>query len=204
MRRFVFYYLLTVLFATLPVTGNQLPVRQTDTLETSALTFIRHGFYDAVESHQATNRTIDFIETKYSEEFIHSEPVLLAYYGVLKALKAKHVFSPFSKISYLRSALRILDEAAIEGACNLEVRFLRFSVLHNIPSFLGFGDRLRQDADAVFVLLVIDEKYRELHPEMALNVIEFVLESELLSDEQQQELELLAQRLQADEQLSLD
>lgn len=204
MKKTLFYYILIAPFIFFPVSAGSLPFSYSDTLETSTLTYIRHGFYESIESHSQTKKMIEFIESNFSEEYLHDEPVLLAYYGVLNALKAKHVFNPFSKISYLRSALRKLDEAAIEGTHNLEVRFLRFSVLHNIPSFLGFRDKLQEDTEVVYELLVVDGKYTELEPEMALNVVGFVIESKRLSNGQQQEMELLEKQLKEHEQLSSD
>lgn len=204
MKKSLFLYLLithVIIFSAIAVPAAETPV---DTLESSVLSYIRHGFYDSIESHAQTNKMIEFIESKFSETYIHGEPVLLAYYGVLNALKAKHVFNPFSKISYLRSALRKLNEAAVNGESNLEVRFLRFSVLHNMPSFLGYRDVLREDTDAVYELLVVDRKYTDMEPDMARDVIEFVIDSKRLSHDRQQEMELLAQRLEAHEQLSLD
>jgi len=203
MKKALFLYLVithVIIFSAIsgPAAGSQ------DTLESSVLSHIRQGFYNSLESHSQTNKMIEFIESNFSETYIHGEPVLLAYYGVLNALKAKHVFNPFSKISYLRSALRKLDEAAIDGASNLEVRFLRFSVLHNMPSFMGYRDTLREDTDAVYELLVIERKYTNMEPGMARDVIEFVIDSKRLSQDRQQEMELLAQRLEAHEQLSLD
>lgn len=180
------------------------PTVSSTVLDQATLTFIRHGFYEALQSHRQTDRMIQFIETKYTQEYIYSEPVLLAYYGVLNALKAKHVFNPFSKISYLRSALRKLDEAVIDGDRTLEVRFLRFAVLHNLPSFLGFSDKLNADRDAVYELLVADKQYADLPSDLALNVIEFVIDSKRLNEQQQSTMESLAQRLKTNEQLSVD
>ncbi len=204
MKNTLLFYVLIIPAVVSSVQAEISSVSSQETLETSTLTFIRHGFYESIESHAKTKRMMEFIESNFSEKFLHDEPVLLAYYGVLNALKAKHVFNPFSKISYLRAALRKLDEAAIDGARNLEVRFLRFSVLHNIPSFLGFRDTLLEDTEMVFELLIVDGKYTELDPEMALHVIDFVIESQRLSDEQQREMELLAKRLKEHEQLSID
>ncbi len=173
-------------------------------LDPYRLTFIRHGFYESVTSHAKTDRMIAFIESTFSEDYISNEPILLSYYGALNALKAKHVFNPFSKISHLRSALNKLEEATIDGACNLEVRFLRFSVLHNLPSFLRKSEELEKEIYAVFELLVVDDKYRELDSETAFNVIEFVLDSKRLDEEQHKQLESLAERLQKYEHVSTD
>ncbi len=204
MKKTLFYYVLIAPLIIFPGFAGSLPLSYSDTLETSTLIFIRQGFYESIESHSQTKRTMEFIESNFSEKFLHDEPVLLAYYGVLNALKAKHVFNPFSKISYLRTALRNLDEAVKYGPYNLEVRFLRFSVLHNIPSFLGFSEKLQKDTNAVFTLLTVEKKYSDLDSETAINVIKFVIESKRLGAEQQNELETLAQQLKEYEQLSSD
>ncbi len=179
-------------------------VSTSEELTEERMTFIRHGFYESVESHSKTDRMIEYIESTFTEEFIFNEPVLLAYYGALNALKAKHVFNPFSKISYLRSALRKLEEATYEGACKIEVRFLRFSVLHNIPSFLGYREELENETNAVYELLLVDEQYRDLDHRMTLNVIEFILESNRFDEERHQQLQSLEKQLKVNEHVSTD
>lgn len=201
MIKTVLYSVLYLFMIIPPAVSGTSPAASFDEEE---LTFIRNGFYEAIESRSMTNKMLDYVESNFTEEYLYGEPVLLAYYGTLHALKAKHVFNPFSKISYLRAALRILDKAAIDGACNLEVRFLRFSVLHNIPGFLGLRENLQKDTDAVFELLVVDGKYTELEKSMAFDVIEFVIDSRRLNQDQQKEMELLVKRLKSDEQLSSD
>jgi hypothetical protein len=173
-------------------------------LDPHSLDVIRHGFYEAIESHHKTDEMLDYIDTHFTEETVKRTPLLQAYAGILHALKAKHVFSPFSKISHLRRGLRLLNDAVTSAPAEFEVRFLRFSLLHNIPSFLGYRDALRDDTEAVFTLLVDEGKYAGLDNEMALNIIEFILDSNRLDEEQARAMQSLRERLEVHEQLSSD
>jgi hypothetical protein len=173
-------------------------------LDAHSLQVIRHGFYEAIESHKKTDEMLHYIDTHFTGDTIDRIPLLEAYAGILHALKAKHVFSPFSKISHLRKGLRLLNHAVESAPAHFEVRFLRFSLLHNIPSFLGYRDALRHDTEAVFTLLVVEGKYTELDQEMALNIIEFILDSKRLNEEQTRAMQSLGERLEAHEQLSSD
>jgi hypothetical protein len=201
MKNVIIHFLVLLSAVTFLYSGHPPEIR-TENPDKITLGHIRDGFYESIENRTKTNHMLEYIESSFSVEYIHDDPVLLAYYGVLTTLKAKHVFNPFSKISYLRSGLKLLHEATIDGACNLEVRFLRFSVLHNLPSFLGMGDTLKEDTEAVYELLIVDRKYTDLDPEMARNVIDFIITSKRLNPEQQEAMMLLAQRLENDEQLS--
>jgi hypothetical protein len=201
MKNVIIHFLVLLSAVTFLHSGHPPEIR-TETLDKTTLDYIRGGFYESIENRTKTDYMLEYIESRFSVEYIHADPVLLAYYGVLTTLKAKHVFNPFSKILYLRSGLKLLHESTVEGACNLEVRFLRFSVLHNLPSFLGMGDTLKEDTEAVYELLIVDRKYTDLDPEMARDVIDFVIKSKRLNSAQQEAMILLAQRLENDEQLS--
>lgn len=168
------------------------------------LTFVRHGFYESVTSRAANNRMIDYMETQFTEDFYQDHPILLAYKGVLYALKAKHVYNPYSKIKYLRLGLRTLDQAALEAADAFEVRFLRFSVFHHIPAFLRYEQMLQEEANVIFDLFALEGQYAALDPETALHIIDFLVASKRLNSLQISHLESLTGRLANDERLSLD
>jgi hypothetical protein len=149
----------------------------------SEMKFIRETFYLAVEDEEALEELENYIINKYSNNPSVYPPVILAYSGGVEALKAKHVFSPFSKFSHLMRSLDVLDEAVSRKPGDLEVRFLRFSVLDNIPSFLGYGKERNEDKEVIIAELM-KKDYRQIDKQTQKGLTEYLLESSNLSDEE--------------------
>ena len=58
---------------------------------------------------------------------------------------AKHVINPFSKLSYFSKGKQLLEKTIEADAKNVELRFLRFAVQTNLPSFLGYKEHIQKD-----------------------------------------------------------
>lgn len=71
--------------------------------------------------------------------------LITAYTGTLEALKAKHSWSPYNKIKYVKASLKTLQKAIDMDKENMEIRFMRFSIEHYTPGFLGFSKDLDTD-----------------------------------------------------------
>lgn len=74
-----------------------------------------------------------------------SNTIEYAYLGATEALLAKHSFNPFSKLSYVNSALEKLNKAVDINSSNLEIRYMRFSVEANMPPYLGYSKHVSED-----------------------------------------------------------
>jgi hypothetical protein len=68
-----------------------------------------------------------------------------AYKAAGLALMAKHKFSPWDKLSYLKKASNLFDEAVKSDINNVEIRFLRLSIEFNTPSFVGMSKNIETD-----------------------------------------------------------
>ena len=73
------------------------------------------------------------------------DPLTQAYVAYFTALKARHVTSPYEKITYVRSFDKAIKKAVALAPDNFEIRFLRFSVQDKLPSYLGFSKELVVD-----------------------------------------------------------
>jgi hypothetical protein len=142
----------------------------------SEMKFIRETFYLAVEDETELDKLEKYIIRNYSEDPSVYPPVILAYSGGVDALKAKHVFSPFSKVKFLLRSLETLNEAVSRGSGDLEIRFIRFSVIDNIPSFLGYGKERNEDKEVIIKELLKGD-YRNLDKETQKGLTEYLLES---------------------------
>ena len=108
------------------------------------LTTIRSGFYDAIlDSRKAIplGESITKIQSKSS--------LIKVYEGATYAIMAKEKWNPFSALKLLGMSIDIMDEAVKDAPTNLEIRFIRFAVQKNIPSFLGYSKNTIEDKNYI-------------------------------------------------------
>ncbi|WP_155975685.1 hypothetical protein [Daejeonella oryzae] len=106
----------------------------------SEILSIKEAMYRAVESPKVTDSLYAKLINKKSKT-----PLLLAYVGTLEALKAKHAWNPYHKLKYVAQAQKTLKSAVSKDPSNMEIRFMRFSIQHYTPAFLGYSKELDED-----------------------------------------------------------
>ncbi len=144
---------------------------------------MRLMFYDAIEEEEALDSLNALIIKNFSADTSRYPAIILAYIGGMEALRAKHAFWPFSKLSYINSAMDILESAANKDPENLEIRFMRFSILHHLPGILGYSEETEIEAQKVFELLM-KRNFEMLNSDMQNDFAQFMIDSERLTDEQ--------------------
>ena len=77
----------------------------------------------------------------------------------------------------------ILKTAVKEDPENLEIRFIRFSILDNVPGILGFSKEREIDKDKI-VFLLCNKDYSKLNVKIQKNIIQYMINSERLSTKQ--------------------
>ena len=132
---------------------------------------VRQEYYSAVKDDKAADR---FYKKLKSGDL--SDPIILAYYGSAEALRAKHAINPYNKISFLKAGLKNLAKAVNARPESLEIRFLRFSLQHYLPSFLGMGKEL--DTDRKQIVKLVDRKQLgTVDTKLLKNIVSFMKES---------------------------
>lgn len=154
------------------------------TQDTTTVNYLRNEFYAAIEDEDKTYLLENFIINKYSEDYSKYTPLVLAYYGGVQALKAKHAFNPVSKLSYLISGLNRLEESIIKSPDNLEIRFMRFSILDHVPGILGYSEERQADQDKIYSLL-LQKQYSALNSQIQKGIAEYMIASDRLSIQQE-------------------
>src|ERR1700744_1989742 len=109
---------------------------------------IRQQLMQALNSSKAT----DSLYNKLSSNK-NPSPVVISYIGALEALKARYAWDPYSKLKYLNHCKRSFTKAVTADPHNIEIRFLRFSVEHNVPGFLGYDKHLLADREEMITQL---------------------------------------------------
>ena len=105
---------------------------------------VRTMFQQAAVDEMACKKMISLL-APYDEK----EPLLLGYKASGTMMMAKHVFNPFSKLSYFKKGKQMLEDAINTDDKNFELRFLRFIAQTNIPSFLGYDDDIEKDKEFI-------------------------------------------------------
>ena len=152
--------------------------------DSASINFMRNEFYAAVEDEDKVDLLEQYITSRYSEDYTTYAPIILAYYGGIQTLKAKHAFNPISKLSHLISGLNRLEEAVEKSPDNLEIRFMRFSILDHVPGFLGYSKEREADKDKI-CLLLFQKDYSLSDYKLQKGMAEYMLQSGRLSQNQE-------------------
>jgi hypothetical protein len=132
---------------------------------------IRKHLVTALKSSKTTDslyKSLDAIKNKSG--------LVTGYIATLQALKAVHAWNPYLKIKYLNRAEKTYKEAVAADPANIEIRFMRFSVEHNVPGFLGYNKNLTADREQIIAQLK-KKNYAPADHEFITTVIKFLLDS---------------------------
>lgn len=78
-----------------------------------------------------------------------TEAVILAYRAATQALAAQQTGHPFRKLDYVKQSANTFRRALVLEPENVEIRYLRFSIQHHLPAFLGMSRDLEADREVV-------------------------------------------------------
>jgi hypothetical protein len=144
---------------------------KSEDIQEANLHAIRKLLVSAVSSSKITDSLYESLTA-----IKHPSGLINGYIGTLEALKAKHAWNPYNKIKYLRNAEKIFQEAVAHDPQNIEIRFMRFSVEHNVPGFLGYNKNLT--ADRQEIIKQLDKKhYSFADVRLVKTIINFLLDS---------------------------
>ncbi|NUQ81749.1 MAG: hypothetical protein HUU10_09080 [Bacteroidetes bacterium] len=131
---------------------------------------IRERYYQSVTDEEATRDLYRELSS-----IPHPTALVLGYQAALEALFAKHVWNPYSKLTWLDKAELSFAKAIRQDPTNVEIRFLRFTYQHYLPGFLKRSPNLDEDRAAIINGLASNVNQPE--PDLRKNVIRFLLES---------------------------
>ncbi len=108
------------------------------------LQIYRHNFRKVVSDKTLCEKLISDLEKEKN-----SSAVYLGYLGAYQTIWANHVFSPLEKLNTFKKGKKNIEQAIKEQPKNAELRFIRFSVQKNAPSFLGYRSNLKEDEEFI-------------------------------------------------------
>lgn len=108
----------------------------------SDLNEVRSSYSKAVLDKKLCEKMIEELELSKQKSAI-----ALAYLGAYQTIWANHVFNPLSKLATFKKGKNNIELAISKEPENVEIRYIRFSVQKNAPSFLRYNSHLKEDRD---------------------------------------------------------
>jgi hypothetical protein len=128
---------------------------------------------------------------KLLADYKDRDALVLGYKAAAEAIRARDA-SMFNKLTYVQDAARTFEEAVGLDPQNPEIRFLRFSVESNLPTFLGLSKHVEEDQEFLLKAALSHPK-SGLDAEAFRTVRNFLVERGHVSDEQAQRLNQVAE-----------
>lgn len=139
---------------------------------------IRQSLISALDSQIVTDSLYNNLTSIHNRS-----PLINGYIGAVQALKAKHTWNPYYKIKYLNAAETTFKSAVINDPHNIEIRFMRFSIEHYVPGFLGYNKNLIADKDEI-IKQVEKKYYAQADKPLVKTIISFLIASNRCSPAQ--------------------
>ena len=108
----------------------------------SDLNEVRSSYSKAVLDKKLCEKMIEDLELSKEKSVI-----ALAYLGAYQTVWANHIFNPLTKLATFKKGKKNIELAISKEPENIEIRYIRFSVQKNAPSFLGYNSHLKEDRD---------------------------------------------------------
>lgn len=103
---------------------------------------LRNLLRSAENSEKSAKMLIKKSEDAYTKT---KAPIYGAFLATGQFLMAKHVFSPFKKISYFNEGKKNLEEAISDDPKNVEIRLMRLITQEKAPKMLGYTKNITED-----------------------------------------------------------
>jgi hypothetical protein len=101
-------------------------------------------------------------------------PLVVAFRGALETLKARDLWNPLEKLKWSQQSQATLAQAVAVDPDNLEIRFLRYSIQHGLPGYLGLSQHLATDRAAIMAQVAAGAA---LEPASKLAIVDFMLKN---------------------------
>jgi len=155
---------------------------------------LRDGFLQSMQSKSALD-----IFTGKLEKIATMSPAQECYYGICYGLKTQYTDGIWAKIKLVNKAKDLIDHAIERDPNDAELRFIRVTLEHYLPAFLGMSKDIPKDLAIIFAqpVFVADS------PPLKKKALEFLLATHRCSLQQNQILQLQLADLNKTQHLEL-
>ncbi len=105
---------------------------------------IRQKYFKAIGNERKIERLL-----KELQDIKKPSALLLAYRAACESMMAQFSWNPYTKLAQVNKSFDLFEKAIKEDSQNVEIRFLRFSVQHNVPDFLRKNREFEEDKDVL-------------------------------------------------------
>lgn len=96
-------------------------------------------------AQSTNNKVMAEVLLDESAKYAELDVLYMGYHGAAKMIMAKHLDSPFSKLSSFNDGKKELERAIQKAPENVELIFLRYTIQRHAPSFLGYRQHVQTD-----------------------------------------------------------
>lgn len=100
----------------------------------------RKKYFEAIGNERKIERLL-----KQLQEIKKPSSLLLAYRAACESMKAQFSWNPYTKLAQVNKSFDFFEKAIHDEPQHAEIRFLRFSVQHNVPDFLRKNREFEED-----------------------------------------------------------
>ncbi|AMP98553.1 hypothetical protein AY601_1638 [Pedobacter cryoconitis] len=129
------------------------------------ITELRTLYYESANDKAAAGKLLDLLSNVDDQ----SSQLLICYKGVAEMMQAKYTMSPISKFRRFKKGKEYIESAVAIDPENLEIRFLRFTIQTNLPSFLGYNDHII--ADKTILIKNLDQIHDKPFKQLVINYL---------------------------------
>ncbi len=139
---------------------------------------MRIAFTKSVEDETLTRKWVSILK-----ETPKLSPLEKGFAGAFETLLAKHAWNPYFKLDYLKKGSQKLNLAILEDKESIELRFLRYSIEHYLPTFLGYGQNIQADKKLI-INQINNYQKQNLDLKTILVIAKFLLESKRCNEQE--------------------
>ncbi|WP_375558722.1 hypothetical protein ACE193_13320 [Bernardetia sp. OM2101] len=100
----------------------------------------RKKYFESIGNEQKIERLL-----KELQDIKNPSALLLAYRAACESMMAQFSWNPYTKLAQVNKSFDFFEKAIKEDSQHVEIRFLRFSVQHNVPDFLRKNREFEED-----------------------------------------------------------
>ncbi|MFY8108366.1 MAG: hypothetical protein ACOVO9_05205 [Bacteroidia bacterium] len=135
---------------------------------------IRSLYHESIYSSEKSKEIINYFDKEPGKTATE-----MAYEGASRMVRAKHLFFPHDKLSTFQKGKVLVEEAVKKEPNGIEIRYLRYSLQLESPSFLSYRQNLSEDRKFLI------EHYSEVRDkELKLRLKDFLIKEAKLSIEE--------------------
>lgn len=101
------------------------------------------------------------------------DPVVLGFAAAAQGIMAKHAWSPYYKMKYLRTSADMFEQVIRQNANVPEVHFLRYTIEFFVPRYLGMSGHLDEDKK-IFLKSMLEYPKSEIDEEALRIMLHFL------------------------------